>query len=150
MTRVRPDPGRQVVAIIEIVSASNKDRAASVRRLAEKVISCVVGGIHVLLIDILPRTAYDPAGIHGAVWAAYDTAPFVPPAGSPLLLTSYVGRPGDPEAYLGPCAPGLPLPRMPLFLTPDRCVRVPLEETYEGAIDTVGEDFRAEIEAGGH
>jgi hypothetical protein len=45
---------------------------------------------------------------------------------------AYIGNP-CPEAYLEPLAVGDRLPEMPLFLTPEEYVPVPLEATYQSA-----------------
>ncbi|MGL4550964.1 MAG: hypothetical protein ACRC33_07240, partial [Gemmataceae bacterium] len=119
------------------------------QRLAEKVVNCVEAGIHVMLLDILPRTSRDPNGVHGAVWSFYESVPFAPPP-EPLMMASYAAHPGDPEAFLEPCAPGDALRPLPLFLTPDRYVAVPMEEAYTRAFRRLGASYRAEVEANGH
>jgi hypothetical protein len=88
---IRHISGHRVVALIEIVSPSNKDRKAHVRELAEKVARSLEAGIHVLLIDLLPAGPHDPNGLHGAVWSWFDTAPYEPPSDGPLTLASYAG-----------------------------------------------------------
>ena len=71
----------------------------------------------------------DPQGIHKAVWDELADQPFELPAGKPLTLVSY--QAGDEfTAYIEPVGVGDPLPDMPLFLTPDEHVPVPLESTY--------------------
>jgi hypothetical protein len=169
--RVRPDPqhkprrpthrgrhlvirhlsGHHVVALVEIVSPSNKDRRAHVRELAEKVVRSLESGVHVLLIDLLPVTAHDPSGLHGAVWAYFDTTPYEPPADGPLTLASYAwdGSEAEPQAFVEPVAVGQPLIDMPLFLTPQRYINVPLESTYLSAYRGMPEFWRQVIEQAG-
>jgi hypothetical protein len=130
---VRHLSGHQVVAVIEIVSPSNKDRKQNVRELAEKVVRSLEAGIHVLVIDLLPPGPHDPQGIHGAVWTHFDTAGCEPPADGPLTLASYAWDGSEPSAYVEPVAVGQPLIDMPLFLTAQRYVNVPLEATYQTA-----------------
>ena len=62
----------------------------------------------------------------------FDAEPYLLPPDEPLTLGSYVAGPA-PEAYLEHFAVGSPLAEMPLFLTPDRYVNVPLESTYSTA-----------------
>src|SRR5207302_67718 len=119
---VRHLSGHRVVALIEIVSPSNKDRKAHVRELAEKVVRSLEAGVHVLLIDLLPPTPHDPGGLHAAVWRWFDTAPYEPPADRPLTLVSYAWDGEEPQAFLEPVAVGRPLIDMPLFLTAERYV----------------------------
>jgi hypothetical protein len=130
---IRHLSGHQVVALIEIVSPSNKDRKQHVRDLTEKVVRSLEAGVHVLLLDLLPPGRHDPGGLHGAVWAYFDTAAYQPPADSPLTLVSYLWDGAEPEAYIEPTAVGRTLVDRPLFLTAERYVNVPLEATYQTA-----------------
>jgi hypothetical protein len=47
-----------------------------------------------------------------------------------LTCVAYVGGP-NPEAFIELVAVGDALPEMPLFLTPDVYIQVPLETTYQ-------------------
>ena len=146
---IRRASGHQTVAIIEIVSPSNKDRRDSVRELSSKVERLLRAGVHILLIDLLPPTRHDPRGMHGAVWARFDRKRYRPPEGEPLTLASYrwdeVAR--EPEAILEPIAVGrTPVP-MPLFLSAVRCVDVPLEPTYAAAFAAMPKMCRDVLEA---
>jgi hypothetical protein len=145
---VRHVNGHQVVALLEIVSPSNKDRKAHVRELAQKVVRSLEAGIHVLLLDLLPPTPNHPGGLHAAVWRWFDTAPYEPPADRPLTLVSYAWDGEEPEAFLEPVAVGSPLIAMPLFLTAERYVNVPLEPTYRTAYQGMPEFWRNVIEQG--
>jgi hypothetical protein len=145
---IRHVTGHQVVALVEIGSPSNKDRKAHVREMAEKVVRSLEAGIHVLLLDLLPPTSYDAQGLHGAVWAYFDRAGYQPPADDPLTLVSYAWDGEEPQAYVEPTAVGQPLIDMPLFLTADRYVNVPLERTYAAAYQGMPEFWRNVIENG--
>jgi hypothetical protein len=145
---IRHISGHQVVALIEIVSPANKDRRSNVRELAQKVVRSLESGVHVLLIDLLPCTPHDPQGLHGAVWAYFDRTPYEPPADGPLTLVSYVWDGTEPEAHIEPVAVGQRLIDMPLFLTPERYVNVPLEPTYLAAYRGMPEFWRHILEGG--
>jgi hypothetical protein len=145
---VRHVSGHQVVALVEIVSPSNKDRKVHVRERAEKIVRSLEAGVHVLLLDLLPATPNDPGGLHGAVWSWFDTAPYAPPADRPLSLVSYVWDGEEPEAFLEPVSVGQALLDMPLFLTADRYVNVPLEPTYLAAYQGMPDFWRNVIEQG--
>jgi hypothetical protein len=145
---IRQITGHQVVALVEIGSPSNKDRKAHVRELAEKVMRSLEAGIHVLLLDLLPPGPHDAYGLHGAVWAYFDRAPYEPPADGPLTLVSYAWDGEEPDAYVEPLAVGQRLIDMPLFLTADRYVNVPLERTYQEAYRGMPEFWRDVIEHG--
>jgi hypothetical protein len=145
---IRHLSGHQVVALIEIVSPSNKDRKAHVRELAEKVVRGLEAGIHILLIDLLPAGPHDSHGLHGAVWGYFDSAGYEPPADSPLTLVSYAWDGSEPEAFIEPVAVGQSLIDMPLFLTAERYVNVPLEPTYLAAYRGMPEFWRKILEQG--
>jgi hypothetical protein len=145
---VRHISGHQVVAIVEIVSPANKDRKAHVRELAEKVVRSLESGVHVLLLDLLPSGTHDPHGLHGAVWSYFDTTPYNPPADGPLTLVSYAWLGTEPKAYIEPVAVKQALIEMPLFLTADWYVNVPLEATYQSAYRGMPEFWRTVIEQG--
>jgi hypothetical protein len=131
---IRHVSGHRLVALLEIVSPANKDRALSVEEFAAKVVSALDVGVHVLVVDLFPPSLHDPHGMHGAIWQrvkqsdeAYDL-----PAAEPLTLASYAAGPRV-DVYLEHLATGAALPEMPLFLRPDRYVNVPLEATYQAA-----------------
>ncbi len=143
---VRHLSGHQVVALIEIVSPSNKDRKQHVRDLAGKVVRSLEAGVHVLLLDLLPPGPHDPGGLHGAVWSYFDTAAYEPPADTPLTLVSYVWDGHEPEAHIEPTAVGRTLMDRPLFLTPECYVNVPLESTYLAAYRGMPQFWREVLE----
>ncbi len=144
---VRHTSGHQVVAVIEIASAANKDRRDSVRDFAGKVVSLLESGVRVLVIDLLPPGRYDSHGLHGAVWGAFDTTPYEPPADAPLTIVAYNWDGQEPEAFIEPTAVGRALIDMPLFLTAERYVNVPLESTYQAAFRGIPEIFRDALTA---
>jgi hypothetical protein len=129
---IRHVSGHQVIALVEIVSSANKDRAAHVADFADKAETALWHGIHVLLVDLFPPGRHDPQGMHAAIWERFDDEPYRLPPDELLTLASYVAGP-CPEAYLEHLAVGADLPEMPLFLTSDRYVNVPLEATYAAA-----------------
>ncbi len=131
---VRHVTGHRIVALVEIVSPANKDRRSHVDDLAIKIASSVGAGVNVLLVDLLPPSAHDPSGLHGAVWQLLDpdSNRYVPPSDRLLTLAAYVAG-AETEAYLQPVGVGSTLPDMPLFLRTDRYVNLPLEKTYDAA-----------------
>jgi hypothetical protein len=131
---IRHVSGHRLVALIEIVSPANKDRARHVGDLVDKAVSALSLGVHVLLVDLFPPGPHDPSGIHGCILECLgqNGDPDDIPDDGPLTMASYVaGRPV--EIYLENLAVGEPLAEMPLFLRPDRYVNVPLEPTYQAA-----------------
>jgi hypothetical protein len=129
---VRHTSGREVIAVIEIVSLGNKNSEMRFRQFIRKIRWLIDGGIHVLLVDLHPPGSFDSMGLHNAVVEEFGRSGYEPPSDRPLTLASYrADRP--PEAFVEPSAAGLELAPMPLFLTTERYVNVPLEETYQAA-----------------
>jgi Protein of unknown function (DUF4058) len=119
----------RIIAFIELVSPSNKDRLESVVSFCMKVRGALQAGIHVLLLDVFPPRSSDPLGMHGTVWQPYDSEEHTPPEDRPLTFAAYAA--GTPlQAFANYLAVGDSLPEMPLFLTATKYVNVPLEETY--------------------
>ncbi len=121
-----------VVALIEIVSPGNKDRAENVDDFVRKARQALEQGCHLLVIDLFPPGRHDPLGMHGAIWKKLGRDKVPPPAGLPLGLAAYLAK-TPPEAYLEWVGVGSALPEMPLFLDPSRYVNAPLDATYEAA-----------------
>jgi hypothetical protein len=146
---IRHVSGHRIVALIEIVSPANKDRAKSVQEFVEKATDVVRHGCHLLLADLFPGGRHDPLGMHGAIWKHWMDEEDNLPAGQPLTLASYQSRPRLPiEVYLEHLAVGQPMPDMPLFFTSDRYINVPLQTTYDAAFEEMPEYWRKLLEKG--
>jgi hypothetical protein len=143
---VRHHLGR-IIAVIEIVSPGNKDSRAALRDLIEKTIDCLRRGIHVLIVDLFPPTLRDPFGIHKAIWDEILEEDFAFPEGKDRVLVSYKTD-GERAAYIEPVAVGDTLPEMPLFLTGDLHVMVPLEPTYQATWAATPDELRLAVETG--
>ena len=131
---IRHVSGHRLVALLEIVSPANKDRAEHVAEFVAKVVDALDVGIHLLVVDLFPPGTHDPHGMHGAIrQGLYQSdEPYDLPADEPFTLAAYTAGP-KVEIYLEHSAVGTSLPEMPLFLRPDRYVNVPLEATYQAA-----------------
>lgn len=142
---IRHSSGDRIIALVEILSPGNKASRHALRSFVDKAYSALHGGYHLLLVDLFPPGPRDPQGIHGALWSEFDETDFTLPADKPLTLASYSA--GEVKtAYIEPVAVGDALPDMPLFLTPDYHVPVPLEATYEKAWEAVPRRWRDELE----
>lgn len=126
---IRHKTGHRVVALIEIVSPANKDRPGHIEDFTKKVADALKAGIHVMVLDLFPPGRHDPNGLHDALVGHLEPDEYALPGERVRTLASYVGGPGD--AYLEHPSVGDPLPVMPLFLTPDRYVNLPLEPSYQ-------------------
>lgn len=137
----------RLIAILELVSPANKDRARSVTEFVGKVVSALDHGVHVFLVDLFPPGPSDTCGLHGAIFQRLENTeePYDLPPDDPLTIASYIA--GDPvEIYLEHPPVGAALPDMPLFLRPDRYVNVPLESTYVEAYRTMPAYWRDVLE----
>jgi hypothetical protein len=153
---IRHVSGHRLVALLEIVSPANKGREKGTgpicrngpegashkldlspfpaEQFAAKAVEAWDAGIHLLLVDLFPPGPGDPDGMHGLVRRRLERweEPYALPADRPLTLASYAVGP-QIEIYLEHLAVGARLPEMPLFLSADRYVNVPLEATYQEA-----------------
>jgi hypothetical protein len=131
---IRHVGGHRLVALVEIVSPANKDRAQYVEEFAAKAADALDVGVHVSVVDLFPPGPHDPHGMHGAILQRFEGADanYDLPAEEPLTLASYVAGPSL-EIFVEQLAVAALLPAMPLFLRPDRYVNVPLEPTYMAA-----------------
>ena len=116
------------MALIEIASPGNKDRSERCRGFREEGRLGVAGGLSCRGRGPVSPGPHDPCGLHGAFWGDYrdeeDEEDGFTEEG-PLTLASYVAK-RLPDAYVAPLAVGEALPDMPLFLTPDAYVPLPL------------------------
>jgi hypothetical protein len=144
---IRHVSGHRLVALIEIVSPANKDRARHVDELVEKAVTALERGVHLLLVDLLPPGPHDPTGIHGAIFEQLEPSgePYDLPAETPLTMASYVSGP-QVDMYLEHLALGAPMKNMPVFLRPDRYVDVPLELTYQASYQSMPPFWRDVLE----
>ncbi len=57
---IRHVSGHKVVALLEIVSPTNKDRPSHVEEFVAKTVTARAQGVHVVLVDLLPPGKHDP------------------------------------------------------------------------------------------
>jgi hypothetical protein len=133
---VRHTSDDRIVAMIEILSAGNKSSRHAIRSFLDKAVAALDSGVHLLLVDVHPPGPRDPHGIHQALLNEIGTGDYVLDSKRPLTAVAY--RSGaDVEAFVEHFAVGEPIPQMPLFLTAENYVRVPLEATYMAAWEDV-------------
>jgi len=144
---VRHISGDHVVAIIEVVSPGNKSSQNALRKFVEKAAGALFQGYHLLILDLIPPGPRDRQGIHGAIWEEIEDDTYRAPRDKPLTLAAYSADEAT-RAYVEPIAVGDRLPDMPLFLTPDACVHVPLEATYQAAWEGVPRRWQSVLAGG--
>src|SRR5207247_4343303 len=88
---IRHVSGHRLIALLEIVSPANKDRALSVQEFVSKAVSALDVGIHLLLVDLFPPGSHDPGGMHGMIRQALDlpSESYEYPSEQSVTLASY-------------------------------------------------------------
>ncbi len=147
LVAIRHVSNHQVVAILEIVSPGNKNNRHGFDAFVRKAHEALAAGVHLLIVDLFPPGRRDPQGIHPAIWGEEGEDRFTLPDDKRLTCVAYIGGSGA-EAFIEPVAVGDALPEMPLFLTPEVYVPVPLEETYQLAWDGMPAYWRGVLTAG--
>jgi hypothetical protein len=144
---IRHVSNHQVVAMLEIISPGNKNNQNGLNAFVRKAPEALAAGIHLLIVDLFPPSPRDPRGIHGAVWGE-DYGDYALFPEQPLTCVSYVGGPAA-LAFVEPIAVGDALPEMPLFLTSELYVPVPLEATYQSAWEALPAYWRNVLASNG-
>jgi hypothetical protein len=129
---IRHVSNHRIVAMIEIVSPGNKNSQTGLNAFLRKAREALAAGVHLLIADLFPPTSRDPQGIHRAIWGDDCGADYLIPRDKPLTCVAYLAGVGA-EAFVEFLSVSNPIPDMPLFLTPEVYVAVPLEATYRSA-----------------
>lgn len=145
---IRHRSGHRIVALIEIVSAGNKEGYYPLRMFIDKMLGALRQGIHLLIVDLQPATVRDPHGIHGILWGELTGTVYEAPTDADRTIAAYSAR-LPKTAYVDRLAVGQELRSMPLFLSleSDGYVEVPLEATYQAAYDPLPLNYRRILEA---
>jgi hypothetical protein len=127
--------GVNLIAAIELISPSNKDRPDERRAFAVKCANYLVQGVALIIIDIVTSRH---ANLHNETMTLIDAAPSVRFADEQrLYAVSYRpvlrGEKKDIDMWPANLAVGEPLPTMPLRLTGDMFVPVDFEAAYAEA-----------------
>lgn len=131
----------ETVAIIEIVSPGNKHSRRAFEDFTNKLYQLMTDGVHLLVVDLFRPTPRDPQGLPVALWG--ESNPQIPSATEkePITLTSCCSD-ASKTGYVELLNYGMALPEMPLFLTAERYVNVPLDATYAEAWRGVPEEWK--------
>lgn len=123
----------QLIAAIELISPRNKDRPVARARYLGRYVGYLRQGVHLLLIDVLPR----PAGFSFADALALNLGYTQPPTPAPCAVSYRVGEPFPEGTLLAswrrPLKVGQPLAVIPLALSITQLVPIDLEQTYQQA-----------------
>lgn len=147
VVKIRHRSNHRVVAVVEIVSPGNKSTQHAIRAFVAKAAEFVDAGVHLLIVDLFPPGPRDPQGLHKLLWDCFGDGDFTLPADEPLTLVSYRAGLGT-EAFVETAAVGRELPEMPVFLTPESYIPLPLESNYRSAWEAVPAYWRTIVAAG--
>lgn len=139
---IRHVSNHRIVAMIEIVSPGNKGSQTALNVFVRKAQEALAAGVHLSLVDLFPPGPRDPLGIHQAVWGE---DPAALPEGKSLTCVAYITGTGA-DAFIDFLSVGQPLPQMPLFLTADVYVAVPLDASYQLAWESMPKYWRGVLE----
>lgn len=143
---VRHCSGHQVIAMAQIVSPSNKSNRHALQAFLAKAIEMLHSGVHLLIVDLFPPGPRDPEGLQKLLWDEFAENDFALSSDKPLSEGSYIGGP-CPEVFIECTRFAAPLPEMPLFLSADFYVPLPLEATYQAAWEGVPAYWRDVLSA---
>jgi hypothetical protein len=138
---IRHTSGDRILAMIEVLSRGNKSNRHALRSFLDKAVATLDAGIHLLLVDVHPPGPRDPHGIHGALMNEIGTEEYVLGSERPLTAVAYTGG-AVVEAFAAHFAVGESIPPMPLFLTRENYVQVPLEPAYMAAWEDVPPQYQ--------
>ncbi len=136
----------QLIAAIEILSPGNKSSQFEFDVLLSRLHNYFEIGVSVLIVDPHKPTKRDPQGIHGAIINTFDGSEYQAPADKRLTLVAYESD-APLKAYIQPAAIGDELIDMPLFLERGRYVNVPLEATYQAALQGMPRIYKQQLTA---
>jgi hypothetical protein len=135
------DRGRRLVAAIEIVSPSNKDRPESRETFVGKAASLLQKGVCVSIVDLV---TVRQANLYADLMRKLDRRdpvlePVTPHLYAVTLRSRQVAnRRPQLDVWFYPMNVGQPLPTIPIWLAPDLRVLLPLETGYEETCSVLG------------
>ncbi len=129
---VGTEAGPTLVAAIELVSPSNKDRAEHRRAFALKCASYLAQGVGLIIVDVVTSRGFN---LHDEMVRLLPGGEvFLFPAAPALYAAAYRPVRRDEadraETWLVPLAVGQPLPTLPLALDAETSLPVDLEAAY--------------------
>jgi hypothetical protein len=132
--------GMVLVAVVEMVSPRNKDRADARSAFAAKCAAYLQKGIGVVVVDVVTSRL---ANLHNELMRLmHQSEAFDMASDAPVYTAAY--RPvrrqeqNQIDTWLVPLAVGQPLPRVPLWLRGNGCFVLELEASYTRAREDSG------------
>ncbi|HVA48347.1 MAG TPA: DUF4058 family protein [Pirellulales bacterium] len=124
---------RHLVAAIEILSPSNKDRPENRATFVAKAATLLTNNICVSMVDVVSTLDFnlyaEVLNFLNGVDPALGTEP--PPMYAATLRMRYEDRRRMMDNWYHPLAIGQPLPTLPIWLTETRAISLDLESSYQ-------------------
>jgi len=137
---IRHTSDHRIAAMVEIVSPATKSSRHGLRSFVDWAEHVLRAGIHLVIVDLFPASPRDLKGIDEAIWDELID--------KPLTLAAYIGG-ACREVFIEPVEVGSSLVEMPLFLTAEGYIPLPLEATYHSAWEAVPSFWRDVLTAPG-
>jgi hypothetical protein len=133
------DRERKLLATIEIVSPSNKDRPRERAKFVDKIATLVKAEVCVSIVDIVTEKEFN---LYSELLAAIDAVdPAVgespPPICAATIHMRFDGPPALLDCWYYPLAVGQPLPTLPIRITEKLTIPLDLESVYEECCRTL-------------
>lgn len=123
---------RELVAVIEIVSPSNKDRPETRRAFVAKCSALLQQGVSVSIVDLVTSRQFNLYGeLLDLIGQSDPSLSPVPPLYAAACRWAREGGEWRFRAWAHKLAIGQPLPTLPLWLADDLAVPLELEASYE-------------------
>jgi hypothetical protein len=136
----------RTLAVIEMVAPDNQHSEPAFNELVTRMRDFIDAGIHVLLVDVVAPSAQHSWDFHQAIWDGPTKAAASPMESGRFAAAYQAGE--ERNAYIDLLSVGEPLPNMPLFLTADTYVMVPLEASYQRAWNEMPDVIRTGVLTG--
>jgi hypothetical protein len=130
---------RRLVAAIELVSPSNKDRAESRATFVSKVATLLKNNICVSIVDVVSTSEFNLYAELMQALQSVDPAlgSEPPPMYAVTIRTRFENRRRLMDGWYHPLTLGQPLPTLPVWLTETQAVSLDLEPSYEETCRTL-------------
>jgi hypothetical protein len=130
---------RRLVAAIEIVSPSNKDRPVTRQAFVSKCAALLRQDVSVTIVDVVTTRDFNLYAELLALQDRTDSSLTDPPSNIYAVACRHTksGKRGLMEAWHVPLAVGQPLPSLPIWLAENHSVTVDFESSYEEACRAV-------------
>lgn len=139
---VRHNSDDRIIALIELVSPGNKSSRHAIKSFVEKAVESIYSGYHLLIVDLFPSCgAREPSDLLSIICGEITDGVISQSLFEPPRTVASIKAASHVKVDYG-----YELIDLPLFLTADTHVNVPLEATYRAAYAGVPRKYREQLE----